>query len=127
MMSADGNPLERRLAEFERHKDDLLAILQKVCERRTKPFDKNGAWRRIRLYARRHLTGEARAEEKQKVPTAARSKSLRQLGNTLSQARCKIDEARHIALGVLFVEWCKAHGIPDFTDQHGPIFDAKSR
>ena len=30
---AHGDPFERRLAAFERHKDDLLAILQKVCER----------------------------------------------------------------------------------------------
>ena len=91
---AYGDPFERRLAAFDRHKDDLVAILQKVCERRAKPFDKNGAWRHIRIYARRYLEGEARAKEKQKmVPAADRSKSLRQLGNTLRQARCMIDEA----------------------------------
>ena len=118
---AHGNPLERRLAAFERHKEDLLAILQKVCERRAKPFDKKDAWRRIRIYAWRHL--EARSEEKQKLPASQHRKSLRELGNALSQARCKLDETKGRALVVLFEEWCKARGIPDFDDRHVPIFN----
>ena len=121
---AHGDPFERRLAAFDRHKDDLVAILQKVCERRAKPFDKNGAWRLIRIYAWSYLKGEARAKEKQKmVPAADRSKSLRQLGNTLRQARCMIGEA-HIRYP-LFVEWCEAHGNPDFTDPIMGIFETK--
>ena len=57
------------------------------------------------------------------MPAADRSKSLRQLGNALSEARCKLDETRkHFTLVVLFEEWCKARGIPDFTDRHEPIF-----
>lgn len=115
---AHGNSLERRLAAFDRRKDDLLAILQKVCGRTDKPFDEKGAWRHIRLYAWRHLEG-AHAKAK---PAADHVELLRELRNALSQARCKLNETRSRALVVLFDEWCKARGIPNFDDRHEPIF-----
>lgn len=115
--------IEARLAEFDRHEDDLLTILQKVCERTTKPFDRKYAWRQVRFYARRYLE---EAEEKQlMVPAANRVELLRQLGNALRQARCKLDEARHHDCGALFVEWCEAHGNPDFTDPIMGLYEAK--
>jgi hypothetical protein len=119
--------IEARLAEFDRHRDDLLAILQKACGRRAKPFDKKYAWHHIRLNAWCYLEGEARAEEKQlMVPAADRGELLRQLENALSRARCKLDEARHhVIFGVLFGEWCEAHGNPDFTDPIMGLYEAK--
>src|SRR5262249_12038613 len=68
---------------------------------------------------------EAYLEEKRMMePAADRVERLRQLGNALREARCKLDEWRHhVICGVLFEEWCKARGIPDFTDRHVAIFD----
>src|SRR5262249_50510941 len=99
---------EARLqAEFDPYRDDLLAILQKVCERTSKSFDKERAWDLIRLYAERYLLEEASVEEKRMVPAAERVERLYQLGNTLREARCKLDETRqHVTLVVLFEEWC---------------------
>jgi hypothetical protein len=118
--------MEARLeAEFDRHRDDLLAMLQKVCERTSKSFDTESAWDHIRFYASRYLLEEASVEEKRMMePAADRVERLRQLGNALAEARCKLDEARdHVICVVLFEEWCKARGIPDFTDRHVAIFD----
>jgi len=106
----------RLKAEFDPLRDDLLAMLQKVCERTSKPFDKEYAWDHIRFCAKRYLLEEAWVEEK-RMPAADLVKLLRQLGNALREARCKLDEARHhVICGVLFGEWCEAHGNPDFTD-----------
>src|SRR5262249_22176302 len=107
---------EARLAEFDRYRDDLLAMLQKVCERTPKPFDKKYAWRHVRFYAWRYVEEEARVQHKRMMPpTADRTKLLRQLGDALRDARCKLDETRHhVNLVALFEEWCKARGIPDF-------------
>jgi hypothetical protein len=73
----------------------------------------------------RYLEEEATLEEKRMmVPAADRVELLLQLGNALGEARCKLDETRHhVNLVVLFEEWCKARGIPDFTDRHVGIFD----
>jgi hypothetical protein len=116
--------IQARLAEFDRYTDDLLAMLQKVCERTPKPFDKKYAWRHVRFYAWRYLEEEeASAEKRMMVPPADRVEQLRQLGNALRKARCKLDETkRHVTLVALFEEWCKVRGIPDFTDQHDPLF-----
>jgi hypothetical protein len=107
-----------RLAAFDRHKDDLLGHLQKVCEYRpkTKSFDPEKSWRLVRFYASRYL-------EEEVVPVADRVELLRQLGNVLREARCKLDETRQkVILVALFEEWCKAR-FPDFTDRHVAIFD----
>src|SRR6516162_9604592 len=112
---------EARLkAEFARHRGDLLGHLQKVCEcpPKTKSFDPDRAWISLSLLASRYLIDEAYVEEKRMMePAADRVKRLRQLGNALWEARCKLDEWRHhVICGVLFEEWCKARGISDFTD-----------
>jgi len=117
--------VEARLTEFDRHKDDLLGHLQKVCDRQpqTKSFDRDECWRRLRSIAAGRFWREANVE-KNRVPAATRVKMLRQLGDALSAARCQLDEAWHHQIrGVLFVEWCEAHGNPDFTD---PIIDRYS-
>jgi len=117
--------IEARLAEFDRCRDDLLAMLQKVCERTPKPFDEKYAWRHVRFYAWRYLEEEeASAEKRMMVPAADRVDRLRQLGNALREARSKLDETRHdVTCVVLFEEWCKARGISDFTDRHVDIFE----
>ena len=115
--------IEARLTTFDRHRDDLLGLLQKVCEHRpkTKSFDSDKSWHHLRFMAGGYLRREASVKQKQMVPATDRVELLRQLGNALSEARCKLDEARHHDIrGVLFVEWCGAHGNPDFTD---PIID----
>jgi hypothetical protein len=117
--------IEARLKTgFDRHKGVLLGHLQKVCERTPKPLDRKYAWRHVRFYAWRYLEEEASAEKRMMVPPADRVEQLRQLGNALRKARCKLDETKHhVNLGVLFQEWCKVRGIPDFTDRHVAIFD----
>jgi hypothetical protein len=61
---------------------------------------------------------------KDRVPAAKGVKMLRQLGDALSAARSRLDEARqHQIRGRLFVEWCEANGNPDFTD---PIIERYS-
>jgi hypothetical protein len=115
--------IEARLAEFDRYRDDLLAMLLKVCERTPKPFDKKYAWRHVSLFAWRYLEEEESAEKRMMVPRADRVEQLRELGNALRRARSKLDETRHhVNLVVLFEEWCKAR-FPDFTDRHVAIFD----
>ena len=120
--------IEARLkAGFDQHRADLLGHLQKVCEcpPKTKSFDPDRAWISLSLLASRYLIDEAYVEEKRMMePAADRVERLRQLGNALWEARCKLDEWRHhVICGVLFEEWCKARGIPDFTDLHVAIFD----
>jgi hypothetical protein len=117
--------IETRLAAFDRHRDELIGHLQKVCERATKPLDPKYAWRHVRVLAWRYLQEEATVEKKRMmVPAADRVELLFQLGNALGEVRCKLDETRHhVNLVVLFEEWCKARGIPDFTDRHVDIFD----
>jgi hypothetical protein len=112
-----------RLTEFDNHRDDLLDLLQ---ERKTKTFDPDQSWRHLRFMAERYLRDEARVEQKRMgVSAADRVKLLLELENALKEARCKLDEAwHHDICGVLFVEWCEAHGNPDFTD---PIIDAAHR
>jgi hypothetical protein len=104
--------IEARLTAFDQHRNELHAILRKVCERRpkTKSFDKNKSWRHLRFMAGVYLREQASVKQKQ-------IELLRELGNALREARCKLGEARHhVTRGVLFVEWCEAHGNPDFTD-----------
>jgi hypothetical protein len=122
--------IAERLTAFDRHRDDLLAILQKVCDRepKTKSFDPDKSWRYLRLKAWGYLEREPRAEQRQKmVPAARRVELLHELGKALREARCKLDEARHSDIrGRLFVEWCEAHGNPDlleFLDLVGRRFD----
>ena len=122
--------IEARLkAGFDQHRADLLGHLRKVCERspKTKSFDPDKSWHHLRLMAWRYLHEEARAEEKRMmVPPADRVELLCQLGNALREARCKLDDARnHVIRGVLFVEWCEAHGNPDFTDPIMGLYDTK--
>ena len=119
---------EARLIAFDCHRDDFLSMLQKVHERgpKAKSFDKNNAWRHLRFIAWCFLQGERRREEqKMEVPAADRLKRLRQLGTALGDARRKLDKAIHDAVrGGLYIEWCVAHGHPDFTD---PIIDVFER
>jgi hypothetical protein len=120
--------IEARLAAFDRHRDDLLSMLQNVYERepKAKSFDKNEAWRHLRFIAWCFFQDErSREKEKMKVPAADRLKRLLQLGNALGDARRKLDEAMHHAVrGGLYIEWCIAHGNPDFLD---PIIDVFER
>jgi hypothetical protein len=121
--------IEARLSAFDRLRDDLLDILQKVCERRsnTKSFDKSKSWRSLRFMAWVYLKEEARVEQKQMmVPAADRVEQLLQLGNVLREARCRVDGVIHDDIrGWLFVEWCEANGNPDFTDPIIGLFENK--
>jgi hypothetical protein len=109
------------LAAFDRHKDDLLDHLQKVCEHKpkTKSFDKNKSERLLGFWVLFYLQEQESVEkERIEVPAADRVKLLLQLGNTLKKARCKLDEATHHDIrGVLFVEWCcETYDNPDFLE-----------
>jgi hypothetical protein len=122
--------IEARLTAFDRHRDDLLGLLQKVCERRpkTKSFDKNESWRHLRFMAGVYLRDEASVKQKQmEIPATDRVELLHQLGNALSEARRKIDEVtQHDVRGRLFLAWCEAHGDPDlleFIDHLNVKFD----
>jgi hypothetical protein len=123
--------IEARLkAGFDQHRADLLGHLQKVCERppKTRSFDPDKSWRNLRHMAWCYLLNEARVEEEKRmmVPAADRVELLCQLRNALREARCKLDDARNHAIrGVLFVEWCEAHGNPDFTDPIMVLYETK--
>ena len=113
--------IAERLTAFDRYRDALHTILQKVCDRKpkTKSFDPDKSWRRLRHMARIYLREEASVKQKQmQVPAADRRELLLQLEDTLEKARCKLDEARHHDIRrVLFVEWCEAtYDNPDLTD-----------
>jgi hypothetical protein len=113
-----------RLTAFDNHKNDLLDLLQEMCEHRskTKTFDLDQSWRHLRFMAAGYLRDEARVEQKRMGVSAADGvKLLFELENALKEARCKLDEAwHHDICHMLFVTWCEAHRNPDFTD---PIID----
>jgi hypothetical protein len=115
--------IDARLTAFDRRKDELLRHLQNVCEcpPKTKSFDPDTAWRHIRLYAWRYLREEADAEVRRKVPAADWVKRLHHLEEVLKDARTKLDEVR----GPVFIEWCEAHGNPDFTDPIISVYENK--
>jgi hypothetical protein len=116
--------IEAPLTAFDRHRDDLLAMLQEVCERKPKVnfFNPDEAWRDLRFIAWDFFQRErSREEQNMEVPAAGRLKRLLQLGNALGDARRRLDAAmRHAVRGGLYIEWCIAHGDPDITD---PIID----
>jgi hypothetical protein len=104
---------------FDRHKDDLLDHLQKVCNRTPKKsFDPDESWKSLRLMAWIYFRNEATvAQDRKAVPAADRVKLLRELGNALREARCKLEAASHHDLrGAWFVEWCVTHGDPDLLE-----------
>jgi hypothetical protein len=116
-----------RLTAFDHHRDDLLGLLQEVCERKPKTnlFDPDESWRHLRFIAWCFLQGERRREQNMEAPAPDRFKRLLQLGTALGDARRKLDEAMHHAVrGGLYIEWCVAHGDPDFLD---PIIDVFER
>ena len=63
--------ISARLTAFERHKDDLLDLLQKACKR-TKSFDRSEAWRKVKFMAFVFLKGEAYLEQKQMLAPAGK-------------------------------------------------------
>jgi hypothetical protein len=121
--------LQARLVEFRRHQKELLDILQKASERRSKTesFDKQKAWRRVEFMAGAYLQHEASIERKRMLPPAAdRADLLDHLGSALAEARCKLDEVKqHDVRGHLFVEWCEANGNPDWTSSVIAVFEAE--
>jgi hypothetical protein len=115
--------IAERLTAFDRHGDDLLDLLQKCCERRpkTKSFDLDKSWRRLRHMARRYLEMENEARAK---PPADRVELLHEFGKALRKAHRKFGGMmRDDIRGYLFVEWCEAHGKPDFTDPIIGLFE----
>jgi hypothetical protein len=119
--------LRERLAAFDRHRDDLLAILQTACERKpkTKTFDNEKSWRVLQFMARAYLEEEARNEERRMLAPAADRELLNRLGTVLGEGRSKLDEVmQHNVRGRLFLAWCEAHGDPDLTDPVMGLFDA---
>src|SRR5262245_42518147 len=90
--AAETAKMNASLDAFDRHKDDLLAMLQDVCERKlkTKPFDKNESWRHLAFWASLYLQQQARVEQERMELAPDRLKLLLQLGNTLKEARCKL-------------------------------------
>jgi hypothetical protein len=113
-----------RLAAFNRHRNDLLAILQAACERKpkTKSFDRKESWRHLEFMAWVYLKEEAQIEQKRMLaPAGGRAQLLRQLGTALGKGRCTLNEVIQDDLrGHLFLAWCESQGDPDLTD---PIMD----
>lgn len=135
MSNPEGHPLvspprqlRARLAAFDRHSDDLLAMLRKVCERRLKPksFDEKTSRRYLKFMAQVYVEEEVRTEQKRMIaPAADRAELLDQLGTDLGESRCKLDAVMQDDIrGQLFLAWCEAHGNPDLTDPVVGLFDA---
>jgi hypothetical protein len=111
--------IDTRLNDFDEHKKKLLELLRRAHERsrKTKHFDEDDAWRTLRFEAFIYLQREVKVSQMQAaMPTGDRVKLLRQLGDALSDARCKADEAMKTVRGYWFMEWAVANGDPDFTD-----------
>jgi hypothetical protein len=108
---------------FERHRADLLAILEKVCGRTGKPFDGQEAWAILGLYASWGYPGDKR---RMRVPTADLIKPLLKLRNALREARSMLDEV--MGHGVLhprlFWAWCDEQIDPDLQDMIEDQLDA---
>jgi hypothetical protein len=116
-----------RLAAFDRHRDQLLAMLREACERRprTISFDAAEAWRCVRFMASVYLDEAARTDqERERRPDECRE-ILHQLAAALEESRSKLDRATdHDVRGSLFLAWCQTHGDPDLT---GPVIGAFER
>jgi hypothetical protein len=111
--------IEARWRGFDRSQDDLLAMLQEICERRpkNKSFGRNKVSRHLRFVALISIGADKETRRRQsKLSAADRAQLLRKLGNTLSDAHSMLKKAKQNALGPLFVQWCITHGDPDFTD-----------
>ncbi len=91
------------------------------------PSMKMNSWRRLRFAATTYLWNEASVEQKiATIPAADRVKLLRQLGNALGEALCKVDEAIQTdARDHWFLAWCEATGTPVLTDPIIVHFDAE--
>src|SRR5437899_9276514 len=78
---------EARWRGFYRSQDDLLAMLQDVCECRpkNKTFDRNQVSRRLRFVALISI-GPDKENRHEKLSAPDRAELLRNLGNTLSAA-----------------------------------------
>jgi hypothetical protein len=108
-----------RLNAFDRHKNNLLTLLQTTCERspKTKSFDSKRAWRVLKFMARVYLSQEEDVDRKPMLIPDADRKQLRQLRTALGNARCKLAEVVQKDLrGQLFLAWGEAHGDPDLLD-----------
>jgi len=113
------------LAEFDRHRDDLLRLLQQECKRTGKPFDSDWACRSLKIHAQYYLNQEASTPI-----TATRCRhiaaELRQLEQTLKEAADKLKETwRHDNRDFLFAEWCKTHGDPYWDDPRMILFEGR--
>jgi hypothetical protein len=115
------------VAEFCRHKKELLQLLRRVYERNQKsePFNEDSAWRQLYIFACIYLWNRGRADQAGRSMSAAEhAKLLLALRRALQEARSKLGEAIQADVrGRLFIEWCEANGNPDFTDPSIELYD----
>jgi hypothetical protein len=117
--------IKKRLDAYDRQSDVLLSMLQQVCERRPKTkFDKDKARAHLRFVAFCHLNKNIDAD-KTHVQATAENRDVKLLSHldALCVASRKVKEAMQNARGPVFVEWCIAHGDPDFLDPSISVFE----
>src|SRR5262245_43037525 len=91
--------IEARWRGFERSRDDILAMLQEVCEQsKKKSFDRDKVWRHLRFVALISI-GPGKENQRGKLSAAKRAQLLRNLGNSLSDAHSMLKKAKQKALG----------------------------
>lgn len=112
-------PIAGKLAEFERHKGDLLAKLRKAYERgpKSEPFNGEKSWHDLVFIAKMYFWGEIAKREA--MPPAERFNRLRQLARALGRAHSLAELAmRENIGGDLFRAWFAETKIPIATAVH---------
>ena len=111
------------LAEFDRHKETILATLRDVYERgpESKPFDGEKAWRSLTGLARFHSgRGGVRQEP---MPAADRIERLGDIAKALGRARRLVNRAMQNDVGdALYSSWWECTG-SEYAEADGHFSD----
>jgi hypothetical protein len=107
--------VQTRLSKFDRRKVEILGHLQDVCRR---SFDPDKAWRLLGMHAWSYLQELVRLEM---APNIDWAKEFHQIERHLGAAHDALNKVR----GPVFVEWCEAHGNPDFLDPIMSIYERR--
>jgi hypothetical protein len=100
-------PIAAKLASFAQHKTVLLDNLYQAYERglKSEPFDPDSSWRKLSRIAEEYFWDTVMKDET--MPTADRSKRLRQLAKFAGQTRELVNKAMRDDVGYdLFRGWC---------------------
>jgi hypothetical protein len=114
--------IDAHLDAFERHKEDLLAVLRMAYERspKTQPFDSNQSWQRLTTVASFYFWRDR--VKQARMSNAARIKGLHEIAKALNYARTLIREAMPNEVGN-DLRWAWWQGTSEYAKAKGRFVD----